>query len=102
MMKFKIKQSKPGDVHSIPHGPEDLRVEIAKDQEQYRTLHAIVLEDNQTIICWKLSWRTRIRLLLTGKLWHSVMRSGPLQPMLVTAHQHDHYVSDDVANHPRG
>lgn len=34
--------------------------------------------------CWKLNLRARLRLLITGRLWHQVMTFyRPLQPQLM-------------------
>ena len=93
MAMKKNAEPKP-DLYAVPHGPEQDRVEIAKHQGEYRTLHAINIDCGthlRTVVCWKLSWRARLRLLFTGTLWHSIMRDGPLQPILITTRKSDHY-----------
>jgi len=57
----------------------------AANQPEYLPLPA--LKDGgpgeQVTSCWRLTWRERIRLLLTGKLWLAVWTFGqPLQPIL--------------------
>jgi len=55
---------------------------IAEKQDEYQNLPAYVGND-QVVSCWKLSLRERLVLLLTGKLWWSVMTFGQaLQPQL--------------------
>lgn len=56
----------------------------AKDQKPYLPLP--VYEDDiqggRVFHCWRLSWRERFKLLLTGKLWINVLNFGkPLQPI---------------------
>jgi hypothetical protein len=37
------------------------------------------------VICWQLSWRERLRLLVTGRLWHLIWaEKAMIQPVLVT------------------
>lgn len=36
--------------------------------------------------CWKLGWRERLSVLLTGKVWQQILTfNQPLQPQLLTA-----------------
>lgn len=38
--------------------------------------------------CWKLTWRERLRLLFTGRLWHRVATFGrPLQPQTLAVYK---------------
>ena len=65
---------------------EEQTVVIAKDQPQYCPLPAYRYNDPQgtIVFCWKLCLRDRIRVLFTGKLWHSVLTfNKPLQPQLL-------------------
>lgn len=56
----------------------------AKDQQPYLPLPAYSDTVN-TVSCWKLSWRERLKLLFTGKLWLRQKNFGqPLQPQLPT------------------
>lgn len=62
-------------------------VVIAKDQPQYNPLPAYQFRDEQGRIacCWALTWKERLRLLWTGRLWHQVLTfDQPLQPQLLT------------------
>ena len=61
-------------------------VVFAKDQPEYLPLPAHVDEHGCVTFCWQLSWRDRLRLLVTGKLWHQVLTFGrPLQPQKLSA-----------------
>ena len=77
-------------------------VEIAKDQPQYRTLPAFVDPDDpygHRITCWQVSYRDRLKLLLTGRLWVDVMSfNQPLQPLFFSVNKADvlEEVSADV------
>lgn len=63
-------------------------VVFAKDQPEYKQLPAYRCADPETgriFCCWSLSWRERIRLLFTGRLWHQILTfNKPLQPQLLT------------------
>lgn len=68
---------------------EGCNVEIAKNQKEYKTLHAFQ-DEKVTITCYRLSFRERIKLLFTGKLWLGQMNFGkPLQPQLPTVNMSD-------------
>lgn len=61
-------------------------VVIAKDQPQYRPLPAHEYHDQsgRIVCCWQLSWRERLRLVFTGKVWNHILTFGqPLQPHLL-------------------
>lgn len=54
---------------------------IAEDQKEYLTLPAWKSKDGIVVSCWELSFRERIKLLFTGKLWFKVLTfNKPLQP----------------------
>jgi hypothetical protein len=41
--------------------------------------------DGRVAWCWKLSWRERLVVLATGRLWHQVLTfAAPFQPQLLT------------------
>ena len=66
--------------------PEQTTV-FAKDQPEYLPLPAHRFGDAEgRIACvWSLTWRERIRVLLTGRIWHQVLTfDQPLQPQLLT------------------
>jgi hypothetical protein len=61
-------------------------VVLGADQPQYQPLPALLGGGTkcQVITRWKMGWRERVRLLLTGNLWIVVMTFGmPYPPMLV-------------------
>jgi len=65
---------------------------IAKDQPEYIPLPAHLAGDREgtATFCWELSWVERFKLLLTGKLWHSVLTfHGALQPQLLAVDKPD-------------
>lgn len=54
----------------------------AKNQPEYRPLPAYS-DEQQTISCWRLTWRERATMLLTGRLWLRQLNFGSaLQPQL--------------------
>jgi len=66
--------------------PEQTTI-IAKNQPQYLPLPAHVYfndPEGEIVCCWQLTWKERIKLLLTGCIWHSVLTfNNPLQPQLL-------------------
>jgi hypothetical protein len=54
---------------------------FAKNQPQYSQLPAHKCHDGTVTCCWNLSWRERLKVLLTGELWHQILTfNKPLQP----------------------
>ena len=61
-------------------------VVYAKDQPEYIPLPSHRTDDGTVITRWKLSIRERIRLLIGGSLWLSVLTfNHPLQPVKLDA-----------------
>lgn len=62
-------------------------VVIAKDQPQYIPIPAHQFRDAEGRIafCWALTWRERLRVLFTGRIWHQVLTfNTALQPQKLT------------------
>lgn len=63
-------------------------VVIARDQGRYLPLPAYREpgdREGRVVCCWRLSWADRVQVLLTGKLWHSILTfNAPLQPQLLS------------------
>lgn len=60
---------------------------FAEDQPEYFPLpaHIVNEKEGRVISCWKLTWGERIQILITGKLWASLMTfQKPLQPVYFT------------------
>lgn len=66
--------------------PEQTLV-VAKDQPQYRPMPAhidLTKPEFPFTCCWQLSWRERLAVLLTGRIWHTVLTFGDrIQPQLL-------------------
>lgn len=57
---------------------------IAKDQPEYLPIPAhFDREQGVMTFCWRLTWRERLTLLLTGRLWHQVLTIGSIQPVML-------------------
>ncbi len=65
---------------------KEQNVVVARDQKEYQPLPAFQ-DDTYTISCWKLTWRERLTVLFTGRVWMMLMTwSKPVTPsMLVTS-----------------
>jgi hypothetical protein len=62
-------------------------VVIAKDHPEYIAIPAHQFGDAEGRIafCWGLTWRERLRVLFTGRIWHQVLTfNKPLQPQKLT------------------
>lgn len=63
--------------------PEQTTI-IAKNQPQYLPMPAWInvnRSDTPTVCCWKLSIRERLKVLISGKLWHTILTfRQPMQP----------------------
>lgn len=61
--------------------PESTHV-LAKDQQEYLPLPVHRQRDGLVVSCWRLTWRERLKLFLTGRLWLMTLTyNAPLQPL---------------------
>lgn len=62
------------------------KVVFAKDQPQYLPLPAYRSANGSMVTsCWRMSWRERLRNLLTGRVYVSLLTFGsPLQPQIIS------------------
>lgn len=62
-------------------------VVIAKTQPQYNALPAHRSyndPEGRVTCCWELSFKERLKILVSGKLWHQILTfNEPLQPQLL-------------------
>jgi len=64
----------------------------AENQPQYTPLPGCIIDSPQGefVTCWKLSFRERVRLLFTGKLWVCLLTfNQPLTPSFFTTRKSD-------------
>ena len=79
---------------------KEQNVVFAKDQPEYQPLPAFRNNSPQgeVISCWKLSFRERLRILFTGKLWVSLCSfNKPLTPSFFTTKKSDVLVTNKKA-----
>lgn len=68
-------------ISPVVKGFEDLEVVFAKDQPEYLPLPALPSGD-QVITHWRLSWSERLRALIKGDLYLTLLTfRRPLQPI---------------------
>lgn len=73
-------------------------VVFAKDQPEYKPLPALRIDSQQgeVISCWKMSFKERIKVLFTGKVWLSLMSfNKPLTPSYMSVNRKDVYSHPD-------
>jgi hypothetical protein len=72
----------------------EMNIEIAKNQEEYLTLPAYIEKhpegNGEVISCYQLTWKERIKVLFTGKIWWTQLTFGkPLQPQRASVDKWD-------------
>lgn len=64
---------------------EKSNITFAKDQKEYQPLPAYKDKDGKVITCWSLSFKERLKVLFSGKIYvNQLTFKKPLQPILVT------------------
>jgi DNA recombination-dependent growth factor C len=60
---------------------EQTNAVLGKYQPQYQALPVHRTHDGEVISCWSLTWRERLAVLFTGRLWlRQLTFRDPLQP----------------------
>jgi hypothetical protein len=60
---------------------------FGKDQPQYSPLPAFKNAEGTVTSCWKLTWKERVILLFTGKIWLSILTfNQKLQPQKISVY----------------
>lgn len=63
---------------------EQMNCTYAEDQPEYEPLPAYKMEDGTVLSCWKMSWKERLHVLFSGKIWLWLWSgNGPLTPSLL-------------------
>ena len=73
---------------------KECNTEFAKDQEEYNTLPCLKLDtpEGHVIICQKMTFRERVRVLFTGKVWLTLLSfNKPLAPHHMSTEAKDHF-----------
>ena len=66
---------------------DESNIVIAKDQDEFKALWAY-MDDEVTVSCYKLSWKERLKILFSGKLWLGQANFGmPLQAQLPSVYK---------------
>jgi len=64
-------------------------VVFAENQDEYISLPALRIEDN-VITCWRLSFKERLVILFTGRLWLNMLTfNKPLTPIFMSVKRKD-------------
>lgn len=73
-------------------------VTFAESQEEYKQLPALKINSPEGVVisCWRLSLRERIKVVLTGHIWLSLMTfNKPLTPTLLSTNRKEVYPLPD-------
>ena len=69
-------------------------VVFAKDQPEYQPLPALKLDtpENYVVSCWKMTFTERLKVLITGRVWLSLMSfNKPLTPSYLSVNRKEVY-----------
>ena len=70
----------------------------SKDQPEYQPLPALKLDtpEGEVISCWHMSFKERVKVLFTGKVWLSLMMfKKPLTPSFMSVNRKEVYSYPD-------
>ena len=73
---------------------KDQNIVFAENQPEYTPLPSLKLPGSEgcVVSCWKLSFRERIKILFTGRVWLSLMSfNKPLTPSYMSVNRKDVY-----------
>lgn len=71
---------------------KESNVVFAENQPEYTALPALKIDSptGEVISCWKLSFKERIKVLLFGNVWLSLMSfNNPLTPSFMSVNKDD-------------
>lgn len=71
---------------------------FAKDQPEYLPLPALKIDspEGEVVSCWRLSFRERIKVVFTGRVWMSLMSfNKPLTPSFLAVNRKEVYSHPD-------
>jgi len=71
---------------------------FAKDQPEYQPLPALRIDSptGEVVSCWKLSFKERIKVLVFGRVWMSLMSfNKPLTPSYLAVNRKEVYSHPD-------
>lgn len=71
---------------------------FAKDQPEYQPLPALKIDSptGEVISCWKLSFKERVKIIFTGRVWLSLMSfNKPLTPSFMAVNRKEIYSHTD-------
>jgi len=63
-------------------------VTYAENQPEYLPLPALKMADGEIATCWKPSFRERLKILFSGRIWLYVLTfNKPLQPIKISTNK---------------
>lgn len=71
---------------------------FAKDQSEYKLLPALKIDSNlgEVISCWELTFKERIKVVFTGKVWVSLLTfNKPITPIFLAVNRKEVYSHPD-------
>lgn len=71
---------------------------FAKDQPEYHPLPALRIDSptGEVVSCWKLTFKERVKIMFTGRVWLSLMSfNKPLTPSYLAVNRKEVYSHPD-------
>lgn len=68
---------------------------FAENQPEYQQLPALKIDGPEGLVvsCWQMSFKDRMKVLFTGKVWLSLMSfNKPLTPSFMSVDRKEHYL----------
>ena len=76
---------------------KEQNIVFAKDQPEYQPLPALRINSPQgeVVSCWRMSIKERLKVLLTGRVWLSLMTfNQPLTPSYMSVNKKDIFIEE--------
>ena len=84
-MRDNSDEPQPEELPMMPIEFAGQNVVFAKDQPEYLPLPAMRTLDGEVTSCWGMTWRERLRVLWTRRVYITLLTFGePLQPQIVS------------------
>lgn len=78
---------------------KEQNITFAENQPEYQPLPAFKDRDGVVISCWQMSFKERMKVLFTGKIWLLLMSfNKPLTPSLIVVNKKEVFMTTKQEN----
>ena len=76
---------------------KECNIEIARDQPEYKSIHAWKDDSGTVVMCYKMSFKEKLRALFLGKIWLTRLTfNQDFQPMKISTQKKDHLTTIQI------